>query len=135
MSASFSSNMLVTRTANSSPPGSTGIQTGTTKTPNGAASNYLIRESNDQGATWWTLAAIADPETDAGHPCPFFYQPFLFEFPQQLGKYSEGTLLLVGNLCDGRITDFFACRSTDHGKTWDSVGKWQNGSLDEAGRI
>ncbi|OQD75679.1 hypothetical protein PENDEC_c006G00231 [Penicillium decumbens] len=91
---------------------------------NWTASNFIIQESNDLGTTWDTLTTVSAPD---GVPNTFFYQPFLFEFPQQLGKYPEGTLLLVGNLHDQNVTDFFSWRSTDHGKTWDPIGIWQTG--------
>lgn len=97
------------------------------KASNSSASNYIIRESTDLGATWTTLSTVYDPQTGPGHPSPCFWQPFLFEFPQQLGKYPEGTLLLVGNLVNNTNTEFFSWRSSDHGQTWDPVGGWQWG--------
>ncbi|KAL2856476.1 Sialidase [Aspergillus pseudoustus] len=106
------------------------------KPTNGTASSYIIQESTDSGATWDTLATITDPQTDPDHPAPsYFYQPFFFEFPQQLGKYPAGTLLLIGNLSNGNVTDFFSWRSTNHGKTWESLGKWESGQLYTPGRI
>ncbi|GAD94055.1 predicted protein [Paecilomyces variotii No. 5] len=105
------------------------------KQTNNSASNFIIRESNDLGATWTTLATVHDPQTGPGHPSPYFYQPFLFEFPQQLGKYPEGTLLLVGNLFNGTNTEFFSWRSTDHGQKWDPVGGWQYGGTTNASGI
>ncbi|OGE52608.1 hypothetical protein PENARI_c010G00078 [Penicillium arizonense] len=108
---------------------------GDTKSSNGTASHYIIRESGDNGTTWDTLTTISDPLTGTGHPATLFYQPFLFEFPQQLGKYPEGTLLLVGNLAKDLNTDFVSWRSTDHGKTWTVVGKFLHGSKNEKGRI
>ncbi|KAJ6124951.1 hypothetical protein N7471_012268 [Penicillium samsonianum] len=91
---------------------------------NNAPSNYIIRESTNNGTTWDTLTTVAAP---GDLPTQFYYQPFLFEFPQQLGKYAEGTILLVGNLQGKNATDFYSWRSTDHGKTWDPVGVWQKG--------
>ncbi|KAG2415817.1 hypothetical protein HFD88_007009 [Aspergillus terreus] len=96
------------------------------KAPNGTAGNFIILESaSDKGDAWSTLATVHDPQTGPGHPSPFFYQPFLFEFPKQLGKYPAGTLLLVGNLSNGTSTQFFSWRSRNHGKSWDPVGAWQ----------
>ncbi|KAF7175521.1 hypothetical protein CNMCM7691_008622 [Aspergillus felis] len=95
-----------------------------TKVSNGTASNFIIRESSDQGQSWNTLAKVSAPD---GLPNFFYYQPFLFEFPQQLGKYPAGTLLLVGNLHDGNRTYFYSWRSADHGKKWDNIGVWQRG--------
>ncbi|KAL1846726.1 hypothetical protein Plec18170_009016 [Paecilomyces lecythidis] len=105
------------------------------KTTNSSAGNFIIRESDDLGATWTTLSTVHDPQTGPGHPSPEFWQPFLFEFPQQLGKYPEGTLLLVGNLFNGTNTDFFSWRSTDHGQNWDPVGGWQYGGTTGANGI
>ena len=95
------------------------------KTPGG----FVIRESSDNGQTWSTITTIYDTQTSAGHPAVNFWQPFFFEYPQQLGKYPEGTILLVGNLVDSptSYTQFYAWRSGDHGQTWDIVGPWQEG--------
>ncbi|KAJ5224942.1 hypothetical protein N7468_006167 [Penicillium chermesinum] len=94
------------------------------KQSNGTPSNFFIQESSDQGQSWSTLATVTAPDDV---PNLFFFQPFLFEFPQQLGKYPEGTLLLVGNLHDGNKTYFYSWRSADHGETWDDIGIWQKG--------
>ncbi|KAJ5272915.1 hypothetical protein N7478_008040 [Penicillium angulare] len=91
---------------------------------NGSAGNFIIRESSDLGTTWETIATVYAPE---GVPNTYFYQPFLFEFPQQLGNYPEGTILLVGNLHDSNVTNFFSWRSADHGRNWDPIGIWQTG--------
>ena len=100
--------------------------------PDGTPGSFIIRQSDDQGATWETLATVSDTQTTDGHPFSVFYQPYIFEYPQQLGKYPQGTLLLVGNLlpanCSEFSTEFFAWRSADHGKTWDSLGVWQHGT-------
>lgn len=55
-------------------------------------SSYIIRESTDNGTTWDTLTTVV---ASGDAPMTHYYQPFLFEFPQQLGKYAEGTILLV----------------------------------------
>jgi hypothetical protein len=91
---------------------------------NDAPSHYIIQQSTNNGTTWETLTTVTAP---GDLPTQFYYQPFLFEFPQQLGKYAEGTILLVGNLQDINATDFYSWRSSDHGKTWDPVGVWQKG--------
>lgn len=67
--------------------------------PNGTEGNFIIRQS-DNGDDWTTLATVRDPRKDTGFP--YFYQPFLFEFPQKLGKYPAGTILLVGTLVKDR---------------------------------
>lgn len=87
----------------------------------------IIRESDDGGQTWSTLATINETN---GVSYSAFWQPTLFEFPRPLGNYPEGTLLLVGNLVPADIssTNFFAWRSQDHGETWEPVGVWQQGS-------
>lgn len=89
---------------------------------------FIIRESNDGGESWSTLATVN--ETNGGSYSAF-WQPAFFEFPRRLGNYPAGTLLLVGNLVPADIssTNFFAWRSQDHGETWNPVGIWQQGSL------
>ncbi|KAE8315219.1 hypothetical protein BDV41DRAFT_574918 [Aspergillus transmontanensis] len=87
-------------------------------------SSYIIRESTDNGTTWDTLKTLV---ASGDAPTPNYFQPFLFEFPQQLGKHAEGTILLVGNLVNGTVSDFYSWRSTDHGHTWDQIGVWQHG--------
>lgn len=59
--------------------------------------------------TWSTLTTVYDTQTGPGHPCAKFWQSFLFEFPQKIGDYPEGTLLLVNNLVanDNSFTQFF----------------------------
>ncbi|KAH8878934.1 neuraminidase [Thozetella sp. PMI_491] len=103
--------------------------------PNGTEVSFIIRESEDGGETWTTLTTVYDSQTGPGHPCARFWQPFFFEFPHQIGNYSEGTLLLVGNLVptNKSFTSFFTWRSTDHGHTWNPVGAWQEGGTTTAG--
>jgi Domain of Unknown Function (DUF1080) len=102
---------------------------------NGTASQYIIRQSTDDGQTWSTLATVSDGQTGTGHPWRTLYQPFLFEFPQTLGAYPAGTLLLVGNVLppDGSSTNFEEWRSTDHGATWTYVETFQTGGTAGAG--
>ena len=100
-----------------------------TRKTNGTAGEFIIRKSEDEGESWSTLTTVYDTKGDAKYPYTRFEQPFFFEFPRQMGKYPEGTLLLVGNLLpsNGPTTNFFAWRSEDHGETWDAVGEWQHG--------
>ncbi|KAE8363254.1 hypothetical protein BDV27DRAFT_159008 [Aspergillus caelatus] len=91
-------------------------------------SHYIIRESTDNGTTWDTLTTVV---ASGDAPTVHYYQPFLFEFPQQLGKYAASTILLVGNLVNASVSDFYSWRSTDHGKTWDQIGVWQRGWPDK----
>jgi hypothetical protein len=83
---------------------------------NGAQSDYVIRQSTDDGASWSTLTTVPGDT--------YSYQPFLFEYPQQLGSYPAGTLLLVGATlpADRAGVSFREWRSFDHGATWTSVG-------------
>ncbi|KAH8812604.1 Sialidase, partial [Xylogone sp. PMI_703] len=107
----------------------------TSMLPNGTEGNFIIRESDDAGNSWNTLTTVRDTQTGPGHPCARFWQPFFFEFPRRLGKYPEGTLLLVGNLVptNKTFTEFFTWRSMDHGRTWDPVGAWQHGGTTGVG--
>ncbi|KAK9357322.1 hypothetical protein V1504DRAFT_500924 [Lipomyces starkeyi] len=83
---------------------------------NGSAAPFVILESADSGTTWSTIAEVYDPQTGSGHPASYMYQPFLFEFPQTLGTYPAGTILLVGNTVPA-----------DGSANMDSVGSWQQG--------
>ncbi|MCA1217208.1 exo-alpha-sialidase [Streptomyces sp. 8L] len=86
----------------------------------GTASGFVIRASDDDGATWRTLTTVTDPLTGAGHPSDQFWQPFLYELPKQMGAYPAGTLLLAGNIAPSSQarTDFVLWRSTDQGAHW-----------------
>lgn len=92
-------------------------------------SQYIIRDSTDGGATWSTLSTVPDSLTGTGHPVSQMWQPFLFEFPRQLGAYPAGTIMLLGNTvpADGSYTEFQEWLSSDHGKTWKSMGAIQSG--------
>jgi BNR repeat-like domain/Domain of Unknown Function (DUF1080) len=96
---------------------------------NGQPSQFIIRDSTDQGSTWSTLATVPDPLTGPGHPVSQMWQPFLFEFPRQLGSYPAGTIILLGNTvpADVSYTEFQEWLSFDHGKTWKSMGAIQQG--------
>jgi hypothetical protein len=85
-------------------------------TTDGSASSYVIRRSTDDGATWSTLSTVLGDT--------FSYQPFLFEYPRQLGAYPAGTLLLVGATLPANRSGvtFREWRSSDHGATWTYVG-------------
>ncbi|KAJ5454191.1 uncharacterized protein N7458_005147 [Penicillium daleae] len=101
-----------------------------TRNASGRAGEFIIRQSED-GKSWSTLTTVHDPNRAYTR----FEQPFFFEFPRKMGKYPEGTLLLVGNLLpsNGSTTNFFAWRSEDHGATWDAVGEWQHGGPSHSG--
>ena len=83
---------------------------------NGTQSDYVIKQSTDDGATWTTLSTVAGDT--------YSYQPFLFEYPRQLGNYPAGTLMLVGATLPANRAgvSFREWRSFDHGATWDYVG-------------
>jgi 3-keto-disaccharide hydrolase len=95
----------------------------------GQPSEYIIRSSGDGGVTWSTLATVPDTLTGAGHPVSQMWQPFLFEFPRQLGAYPAGTIMLLGNTvpADASYTEFQEWLSFDHGRTWESTGAIQAG--------
>lgn len=70
----------------------------------------FIKRSDDDGVRWSTLATVEDPLTGPGHPVSRMWQPYLFEFPRELGGYPAGTLMLVGNMVpiDGSFTQLTA---------------------------
>jgi hypothetical protein len=95
----------------------------------GQPSEYIIKASKDGGGTWSTLSTVADSQTGPGHPVSQMWQPFLFEFPRQLGAYPAGTIMLLGNTvpADGSYTEFQEWLSFDHGTTWKPMGVVQTG--------
>jgi hypothetical protein len=87
---------------------------------NGDTTDYEIQRSTDDGATWSNLSKVpGDADSDA---------PFLYEFPQKLGSYPAGTLMLLGNtVAAGRtkaaIREWL---SFDQGADWTYVGVVQS---------
>lgn len=98
-------------------------------TNDGSPAHYIIRASDDHGASWHTLATIPDQLSGKGHPVSHMWQPMLFEFPKKLGSYPAGTIMLVGNTVpsNGSYTEFQVWRSFDHGQTWHAGGVVQKG--------
>nr|WP_186324722.1 family 16 glycoside hydrolase [Paenibacillus bovis] len=98
-------------------------------TEDGSPSKFIIRASDDNGENWYTLSTVSDPLEGDGHPASNAWQPFLFEFPQQLGEYPAGTIMLVGNTVPQNVnsTKFQAWYSFDQGETWESHGVIQEG--------
>ncbi|WP_163504738.1 family 16 glycoside hydrolase [Fodinicola acaciae] len=108
---------------------------------NGGVSSYVVRRSDDDGATWSTLSEVPGDT--------YSFQPFLYELPRQLGGHPAGTLLLFGLTVDknSTATTIREWRSDDHGATWSYVGAPQVGGpsprgiwepfamLDRAGRL
>jgi hypothetical protein len=90
---------------------------------------FIIERSTDSGQSWQSIATVQDGETGAGHPWSHMWQPSLFEFPQTLGSYPAGTLLLVGNVVnsDASASHFESWRSTDSGAHWTYVSTFQTG--------
>ena len=82
----------------------------------GTQSDYVIEKSTDDGSTWSTISTVAGDT--------YSYQPYLFEYPQQLGNYPAGTLLLVGATLPSNRSgvSLREWRSSDDGATWNSVG-------------
>jgi hypothetical protein len=95
----------------------------------GTPSEYIIRSSTDGGASWSDYSTVKDTQTGTGHPVSQMWQPFLFEFPRQLGAYPAGTIMLLGNTVPSGVayTEFQEWLSFDHGKTWKSTGVIQTG--------
>jgi len=95
----------------------------------GTPSEYIVKASKNNGVSWYTLSTVPDTLTGAGHPVSQMWQPYLFEFPQQLGAYPAGTIMLLGNTvpADGSYTEFQEWLSFNHGKTWKPMGAIQHG--------
>ncbi|HEX4207594.1 MAG TPA: sialidase family protein [Ktedonobacteraceae bacterium] len=98
-------------------------------TNDGSPAAYIIRASDNNGGSWHTLTTVPDQLTGTGHPASHMWQPFLFEFPKELGSYPAGTIMLAGNTvpADGSYTEFQMWRSFDYGKTWKAAGVLQKG--------
>lgn len=98
-------------------------------TTDSTSTSYVIRRSSDDGATWSTISNVGSDV--------YMYQPFLYEFPTQLGDYPAGTLLLFGVTLPGdrSTTTLREWRSTDHGATWTSVGVVQSATGDDGSGI
>jgi hypothetical protein len=87
----------------------------------GSITSYTIQKSTDDGATWSTLTTVP-ADVDA-------YAPVLFEFPEQLGNYPAGTIMLLGTTFDAGSQNI-AIRewiSTDEGSDWNYMGIVQQG--------
>ncbi|MBD8467349.1 MULTISPECIES: hypothetical protein [Plantibacter] len=79
---------------------------------NGVESGFEIKRSTDDGASWTTISTVPGEA--------YTYQPALFEFPQAVGAYPAGTLMLWGVTLPGdrSTTTMRQWRSADHGVTW-----------------
>lgn len=95
----------------------------------GTQSDYVIKKSTDDGGHWSTISTVAGDV--------FSYQPFLFEYPRQLGKYPAGTLLLVGATLPANRSgvSFREWRSFDDGVTWNYAGVIQSSPAADGGGI
>lgn len=103
----------------------------------GTPSAYVIRQSDDDGITWSTRSSVQDGEIGPGHPAAIFYQPALFELPEQMGTHPKGTLLLAGNVLSRPNSGveyqarFGLWRSDDVGLTWTFVSVFQVGEAQQ----
>ena len=77
---------------------------------------YIIQQSTNDGSTWSTISTVAGDT--------YSYQPFLFEYPQQLGSYPAGTLMLFGATlpADRSGVSFRERLSFNDGATWNGIG-------------
>lgn len=86
------------------------------ETGTGSYADYVIQQSDDNGASWSTISTLPSGNVKA-------LAPFLYEFPTQLGNYPAGTLMLLGdtrnaNDLDAQIPEW---TSTNHGASWSYV--------------
>jgi hypothetical protein len=92
------------------------------ETGTGSEGDYVIRKSTDNGATWSTLSTVPGGDVDT-------LAPFLYEFPQELGAYPAGTLMLLGSTrnASGQDVAIREWLSSNDGASWTSVGVVQQG--------
>lgn len=77
---------------------------------------YLpIAKSTDLGNSWGEISRVYF--THKNYTGGIILQPFLFELPQQIGKYPAGTILATGNAIPGDFssTNIEIYASLDHG--------------------
>jgi hypothetical protein len=88
---------------------------------NGGMGDYVIQQSTDDGATWSNLSTLVGGDVQD-------HAPFLFEYPQQLGGYPAGTLMLLGDTSNASHTNVSIREwlSFDHGATWTYKGVVQS---------
>jgi len=86
---------------------------------------WPVFRSTDHGATWERISNMWDSTTGFTRQM----NPFLFEMPQQMGDFEEGTLLLAGNLKpdDESTTNIMIFYSTDMGITWTHLSTVDSG--------
>jgi len=79
----------------------------------------------DGGETWKQISRARDQVNGWG----LRYQPFLYELPVSVGKYSAGTILLAGNSIptDLNYTKIDVYASFDKGYTWEFVSHVASG--------
>ena len=91
----------------------------------GTPAPWPIYRSMDDGKNWEKIATIKDtinPNVNSG------YQPYLYELPEDMGKYKKGTVLFTGCSYQTGETNIFIYSSTDLGKTWSPIGNVAEGN-------
>jgi hypothetical protein len=86
---------------------------------------FPIFQSVDGGETWKEISKVTDQVNGWG----LRYQPFLYEMPVSVGKYSAGTILCAGNSIPTNLShtriDVYA--SFDKGYSWEFVSHVASG--------
>jgi hypothetical protein len=90
---------------------------------------FPIFQSVDGGETWKEISKVTDQVNGWG----LRYQPFLYEMPVSVGKYSAGTILCAGNSIPTNLShtriDVYA--SFDKGYSWEFVSHVASGGAAE----
>lgn len=85
---------------------------------NTQAHEWDIYRSHDDGKTWQTLNRVPDTINKGIY---YGYQPYLFELPEDVGKYKKGTVLFAGCSYSPTETNMFLTASTDLGESWNAI--------------
>lgn len=91
---------------------------------------WPIYRSTDDGKTWEKITDIYENVNIGYTPG---YQPYLFELPEDLGKYKKGTIVFGACSYNRVYTKLPVFTSTDLGETWKPVGNVAEGEAYNSG--
>ena len=93
---------------------------------NVTGSNWDLFRSDDDGKSWVELDEIPGDEKPGLY---HGYHPFLYELPEDMGKYKAGTILFAGCTFSSSETIMYVAASSDLGRTWEAVGNVDVGGV------